>query len=200
MVDPHVPCRQCLSCTSGSDHLCRKLAFIGNSGGTCGGGLAEFVTVAVEHVHTLPKNTSLEFAALIEPLVVGYHATQQAGLELEGKDVLILGAGPIGLALIFNLIALRVRQIFLSEPTDRRSRTAKGLVQMVIDPRSENVGEACRRFTDNKGVDVVFDCAGVQAAMDDGFDALGSKGVYVNIAQWENPVRAPTPTSLLKTS
>ena len=190
MVDPHVPCRHCLSCTSGYDHLCQRLAFIGNSGGSCGGGLAEFVTVAAEHVHPLPENVSLDFAALIEPLVVGYHATKQAGVDLEGKDVLILGAGPIGLALISNLRACRVKQIFLSEPTAKRSLTAKDLVEHIIDPRADDVGEVCRRLTNGKGVDVVFDCAGVQAAMEAGFDAIRFKGIYVNIAQWENPVRS----------
>ena len=189
MVDPHVPCHECLSCTTGQDHLCQKLAFIGNSGGRCGGGLAEFVTVATEHVHPLPDNISLDFAALIEPLVVGYHATQQAGVDLEGKDILILGAGPIGLALISNLIACRVRQILLSEPTEKRSRTARKWVKRIIDPTSENVGDLCRQLTEGEGVDVVFDCAGVQLAMDAGLDALRSKGTYVNIAQWERPVR-----------
>lgn len=193
MVDPHVPCRQCLACTSGNDHLCTKLAFIGNSGGRCGGGLAEFVTVEEKHVHPLPAGLSLEFAALIEPLVVGYHATQQAGVDLEGKDILILGAGPIGIALISNLRACRVRQILLSEPTAKRSETAKDLVERVINPRSENVSQVCRQLTDNKGVDVVFDCAGVQVALEAGLDSLRFKGVYVNIAQWEKPVRRPDP-------
>ncbi|OQU97386.1 hypothetical protein CLAIMM_03320 [Cladophialophora immunda] len=187
MVDPHVQCRKCLSCTSGYDHLCDKLAFIGNNGGSCGGGLAEFVTVNSDHVHPLPENVSLDFAALIEPLVVGYHATQQAGVGLEGKSILILGAGPIGIALISNLRACGVKQILLSEPTAKRSLTAKDLVERIIDPRSENVGDVCRQRTDNKGVDVVFDCAGVQVAMDAGLDALSFKGTYVNIAQWEKP-------------
>ncbi len=189
MVDPHVPCRKCLSCNSGYDHLCDKLAFIGNSGGSCGGGLAEFVAVNAEHVHPLPANVSLDFAALIEPLVVGYHATQQAGVNLEGKSILILGAGPIGMALISNLRACRVKQILVSEPTAKRSLTVKDLVERIIDPRSEDVGDVCRQLTHDKGVDIVFDCAGVQVAMDAGLDALAFKGTYVNIAQWERPVR-----------
>lgn len=188
MIDPHVPCRQCHPCISGSDHLCHKLAFIGNSGGRCGGGLAEFVTVEEKHVLPLPDSVSLESAALIEPLVVGYHATQQADTDLHGKDVLILGAGPIGIALVSNLRAQGVSKILLSEPTLKRSQTARDLVERIIDPRLEDVGQVCRDLTDGSGVDVVFDCAGVSVAMDSGLEALRFKGTYVNIAQWEKPV------------
>lgn len=188
MVDPHVPCRQCRPCTSACDHLCHKLAFIGNSGGRCGGGLAEFVTVEEKHVLPLPDSVSLDSAALIEPLVVGYHATQQADTDLRGKDVLILGAGPIGIALISNLRACGVRKILLSEPTLKRSQMARNLVDRIIDPRLEDVAQVCRGMTDGTGVDVVFDCAGVSVAMDAGIEALRFRGIYVNIAQWEKPV------------
>lgn len=196
MIDPHVQCQQCYSCLSGRDHLCNKLAFIGNSGGKCGGGLAEFVTVAAEHVHPLPPNVSLDFAALIEPLVVGHHALRQAATDLKGMDVLISGAGPIGLSLIFNLKACEVGRILLSEPTAKRSSLAQTLVERAIDPNSENVGQVCRQFTNGKGVDVVFDCAGSQAALDAGLEALRYGGVYVNIAQWHKPVRALTTCTL----
>lgn len=189
MVDPHLHCKECDSCSSGHDHLCNKLAFIGCSGGSCGGGLSEFVAVSAEHVYPLPSNVSLEFAALIEPLVVGHHAVRQAAVDLKGKTVLILGAGPIGLALIFNLMACDTKQILLSEPTAQRSALAKTLVQKVINPKLDDVGEVCRQLTNGKGVDVVFDCAGVQAALNAGIEALRSGGIYVNIAQWEKSVR-----------
>jgi threonine dehydrogenase-like Zn-dependent dehydrogenase len=118
--------------------------------------------------------------------VVGYHATRQAGIHLKGKDVLILGGGPIELALISNLKACEVGQIVFSESTEKRSRAARDLFSRIVDPRSENVGEVCRQLIKGKGVDVVYDCAGVQVAMYAALDALTFEGNYVKIAPWEN--------------
>jgi (R,R)-butanediol dehydrogenase/meso-butanediol dehydrogenase/diacetyl reductase len=190
MVDPHVGCRGCLSCTAGNDHVCRTLAFMGFSGGTLGGGLSEFVAVDEDHIYALPENVSLEYAAVIEPLVVGHHAAKMAAVDLTGADVLIVGGGPVGLAMVSVLRAHDVSKILLSEPTAKRWRHAKDAVDRVIDPKSEDVGTVCREATGNKGVDVVFDCAGVQPGLTAALDALKHTGTLVNVAMWEQPVRS----------
>jgi threonine dehydrogenase-like Zn-dependent dehydrogenase len=187
MVDPHCVCHQCLSCKSGNDHTCQKLAFLGGSN-KLGGGLSEFVAVEEAHCLLLPENVSLDYAAVIEPLVVCHHAAKVAGVKLEGLDVLILGGGPVGCALISILKAHKVGRILLSEPTAKRKEQNKDSVDRIIDPRSENVGDICRELTGGKGVDVVFDCAGVQPGLDAGFDALKRGGTFVNVAVWEKPV------------
>jgi (R,R)-butanediol dehydrogenase/meso-butanediol dehydrogenase/diacetyl reductase len=130
----------------------------------------------------------LEYAAVIEPLVVCHHAAKAAGIKLEGLDVLILGGGPVGSALISILRAHNVGRIFLSEPTAKRKEQNKEAVDRVIDPRSEKVGDVCRELTGGKGVDVVFDCAGVQPGLEAGFDAMKHAGTFVNVAVWEKPV------------
>lgn len=187
MVDPHCICRQCSCCTSGNDQSCQKLSFLGGSTKN-GGGLSEFVAVEEPHCLPLPENVSLEFAAVIEPLVVCHHAAKAAGTDLKGLDVLILGGGPVGSALIPILKAHQVSKIFLSEPTSKRREQNKTTVDRVIDPRSEKVGDVCRELTGGKGVDVVFDCAGVQPGLEAAFDALKHAGIFVNIAVWEKPV------------
>jgi len=53
---------------------------------------------------------------------------------------------------------------------------------------SEDLGEVCRRLTDGKGIDVVFDCAGVQAALESAFDAIAFGGTWINATMWEQPV------------
>ncbi|EXJ59802.1 hypothetical protein A1O7_03949 [Cladophialophora yegresii CBS 114405] len=188
MVDPHCICRQCLCCTSGNDQMCQKLAFLGGHNER-GGGLSEFVAVEEAHCLPLPDTVSLESAAVIEPLVVCHHAAKVAGVNLKGLDVLILGGGPVGSALISILRAHEVGRIFLSEPTAKRKEQNKEVVDRVIDPRSEKVGDVCRELTGGKGVDVVFDCAGVQPGLEAGFDALKHSGTYVNVAVWEKPIQ-----------
>ena len=189
MVDPHCICRECLCCTSGNDHICQKLSFLGGSNKN-GGGLSEFVAVEEVHCLPLPENVSLDSAAVIEPLVVCHHAAKAAGIPLKGLNVLILGGGPVGSALISVLRAHDVGKILLSEPTAKRKEQNKDSVDRVIDPRSEKVGDICRELTGGKGVDVVFDCAGVQPGLEAGFDAIKQTGTFVNVAVWEKPVRS----------
>jgi (R,R)-butanediol dehydrogenase/meso-butanediol dehydrogenase/diacetyl reductase len=171
--------------------MCQKLAFLGGSN-KLGGGLSEFVAVEEAHCLPLPDTVSLEYAAVIEPLVVCHHAAKVAGVKLKGLDVLILGGGPVGSALISILRAHEVGRIFLSEPTAKRKEQNKRAVDTVIDPRSEKVGDVCRELTGGKGVDVVFDCAGVQPGLEAGFDALKHSGTFVNVAVWEKPVSLAT--------
>jgi len=54
------------------------------------------------------------------------------------------------------------------------------------------VAEKCSELTDGEGVDVVFDCASVERAMKDGFDALKFEGTYLNVAGWVTPVSPPS--------
>lgn len=187
MVDPHYFCQRCPSCAAGNDHLCRELAFLGG-GVKGGGGLSEFVAVKEAHCLPLPDQVSLEFAAVIEPLVVAHHAAKAAGLGLRGKNVLVVGGGPIGLAMVSVLRAQGVSKILLSEPTSTRMQQAKDLVDRVINPIAEKVGEVCRELTDGLGVDVAFDCAGVQPGLEAAVDALKHGGSIVNLAVWEKPV------------
>lgn len=169
--------------------MCDTLAFIGISDSRRGGGLSEYAVVEDDHMYALPDNVSLEDAAVIEPLAVVHHASKMAGHSLQGSDVLIVGGGPIGIAMISVLRAHDVQKVFLSEPTATRWRHAKGSVERVIDPTTENVGAVCRELTNGKGVDVVFDCAGVQPGLQAALDALKHGGTLVNVAVWEQPVR-----------
>ena len=124
-----------------------------------------------------------------------------AGRERKGKTVLILGAGPIGIAIIYALLAAAGAggtdkesrlQIIVSEPTAARRAMANRFADegvLVVDPiTTADVAGKCRDLTGGIGVDVVFDCAGVQRAADVGFDALRARGTYVNVAVWEGPV------------
>ncbi|KEF60851.1 uncharacterized protein A1O9_02413 [Exophiala aquamarina CBS 119918] len=194
MVDPHIACKgsTCHGCRSDKDHLCENLAFLGGSGAKGGGGLSEYAVVDEEMLHKIPDNVNLDHAAVIEPLVVANHVLKVTGRSLSELDVLIVGGGPIGIALACLLSAQDAR-IILSEPTTKRRDQAIGLqlIEKVVDPRSEDLGEACRRLTAGKGADVVFDCAGVQAALESAFDAIAYGGTYVNVAMWEKPLTIP---------
>ena len=199
MVDPRLYCGRCGRCGSEgrNTNMCDTWGFKGLSGG--GGGFSEMVAVKGEMCYPLPEEVPMELAALIEPLAVAERATGQAGVEgWKEKTVLILGGGPVGIAVSFVLRAKGVGRVVVSEPTKERKRLMEGIADVVVNPLEEDVGKSCRGLTSGEGVDVVFDCAGVQRGMDAGMDALRFHGTYVNVAGWEKPFAVPLGFCMMK--
>jgi threonine dehydrogenase-like Zn-dependent dehydrogenase len=189
MVDPRLYCRNCTRCKASKTHACYSWGFRGLQGG--GGGLSELVAVDESMCYVLPEVVDLKITALIEPLAVAMHAVKNSGvqeLDFAEKDVLILGGGPIGLAVITVLRMKDVRRVFVSEPTAKRQVLNEEVADKVFDPVKERVGDRCRELTGGEGVNVVFDCAGIISALKDGMDALCHGGIYVNVAAWVAPV------------
>ena len=192
MVDPRIKCYGCQPCKVGIDNLCSKWGFLGIHGASGGGGFSEFAAVDANMCHALPDSVQLDEAALIEPLAVGRHALKSSGIkDFSNVSALVLGGGPIGLSVLWNLCALGSGPFIVSEPSSVRRQQTQGLARKAIDPLTSNVGSECRGLTNGLGVDVVFDCAGVSAGLIAGLDAVNIHGTYVNVAGWEKPVSIP---------
>ncbi|KAF2433141.1 threonine dehydrogenase [Tothia fuscella] len=189
MVDPRLYCSSCHPCHAKTTNACEKWGFLGLSGG--GGGFSEAVAVDAKLCYPVPQSM-LDYAALIEPLTVAWHALKVSGIRsYKGKTALIVGGGPVGIALIYVLKQWAVGRVFVSEPTVKRRAQNKELADEVFDPINQKVGELCRFLTGGKGVDVTFDAAGTPPGLIDGMDALKMRGVYVNVAGWEKPFTVP---------
>jgi (R,R)-butanediol dehydrogenase/meso-butanediol dehydrogenase/diacetyl reductase len=168
-------------------NACRSWGFKGLSG--TGGGFSEAVAIDAKLCYPLPDSVDLSLAALIEPLTVAWHAVNIPSVsDWSNTSVLMLGGGPVGIAHIYVLRAKGCRKIYVSEPTSTRAAQNKEIADEVFNPLTENVADKCRELTNGEGVDVVFDCAGLQRACNTGMDALRHKGFYVNVAGWEAPV------------
>lgn len=191
---PTYSCGECPSCRRGLGNICRRLAFHGLSAG--GGGLSELTTIPADHVHPLPEAVSLELGALVEPMAVGHAAVRRVGF---GRDDLavVVGGGPIGIGLWFALQALGHERVLVSEtsPQRRAAMTALG-AKNVVDPRSESLAEAAHALSDGVGAAVVFDAAGVGAAIGDSVAILAPRGSIVVVGIHEKPFDF-NPTSLL---
>ena len=104
----------------------------------------------------------------------------------EGDSVLVLGGGPIGLAVIQSLKARGVGKIIVSEIAPRRKEFAKQFgADYVLDPSKENIVARVLEICNGQGVNVAFDAAGVQAGLDQAILAIRARGTLVNIAIWE---------------
>ncbi|KAK8198735.1 hypothetical protein M8818_006602 [Zalaria obscura] len=183
-VQPIIYDGTCGACKEGLPNCCYNNGFVGLSG--WGGGLSEHLVVPEYCVIKIPDNVSLEIAALVEPLSVGWHAVKISPFK-PNDYVLILGGGPIGLSVIQ---ALRARgsncTIIVSEVSAKRKDYAKQFgADHVLDPTVDDVVARCREIADGVGVHEVFDCAGVQAGLDAAIHAVRARGTVVNIAVWE---------------
>lgn len=188
MVDPRMFCSNCHSCSVGDTNVCTQWAFLGLQSQD-GGGYSEYVAVNEDMCYVLPDSVPLSEAALIEPLTVAAHAARSSGFDsYHGKTILVLGGGPVGIAVMFVLKAKGVTKLIVSEPTAKRQEQTAKFVDVVLNPREVKVGDKCRELTDGKGVDIVFDCAGIMPGLKDGMDALRRGGTYVNVAGWETEV------------
>lgn len=156
-----IGCLECEWCNSGLMGLCPNLAFLGKS--WHGGGFSRFVNVYEYMCYKLPPEIPDEIGALVEPFAAAARAAQQARIK-PGESIAIIGAGPIGLLAIQAAGIMGAGQIVAIEPAaTRRELALQCGAAAVVDPLAEDPLEAVAELTDGVGVDVVIECAGVQA-------------------------------------
>jgi len=130
------------------------------------GGFAEYMVLSESLMIPVPDGTPAQAAALTEPLAVGYHAVNKANL-VGDEAVLVIGAGPVGLAVITALKARDMGPIVAADysPGRRQFALAQG-AHAVVDPAVDNPfrSEAVPRRNL-----VVFECVGVPGVLDNIF-------------------------------
>jgi (R,R)-butanediol dehydrogenase/meso-butanediol dehydrogenase/diacetyl reductase len=183
-VEPRLVCGECDACRAGFHNCCGYATTIGLGGG--GGGLSEYITVDQELVFAigdLPSDT----AALLEPLAVAYHASGRSGVE-PGDTAVVFGAGPIGLLITSMLKALGASSVVLVEPsTTRRERGVDAGADVLVDPVKQDVQSIVADLTGGAGVDVAFECSGVDVALQGCLAVIKARGTVVNVAIRSRP-------------
>jgi (R,R)-butanediol dehydrogenase/meso-butanediol dehydrogenase/diacetyl reductase len=155
---PYIACGHCAHCLAGDGTLCEKLR--GTGLGQTPGAFAEYVRVGTNETLSLPESVGFDEGATVEPLAVGLHAVRQSGLE-PGANVLVIGAGPIGLATALWARFFGARSVVVSEMAPARLElAAKFGATHGIDASAENVGSAFQKVTGARP-DILFECVGV---------------------------------------
>ncbi|ARV80157.1 2,3-butanediol dehydrogenase [Mycobacterium sp. 050128] len=188
-------CGECGPCKQGAEALCATVGFIGFN---VNGALARYVSLPTKALFHIPDEVSLVEAAVVEPIASAYHAVRRSRLTA-GETVFIAGAGPIGLALAQFSHAQGASQIIVTEisPTRRAAAQQSGATR-VIDPLLEDAAEMVRTLTDGHGVDVSFDAAGVQPALDATLGVLRPRGRLVVVAIWEAPANVDINRNIMR--
>ncbi|MBC7986566.1 MAG: alcohol dehydrogenase catalytic domain-containing protein [Sphingomonadaceae bacterium] len=177
-VIPIRGCGRCASCRAGEPAWCAEMALQG-------GGYAEYATARAHQCVPLPAGLSLADGAIIEPVAVALHGVNLAGLE-PGAKVLILGAGPIGLAVAFWARRAGASAVIVQDIADwQRERAMEmGATGFIVD-RDDPVGAAERALGGK--ADVVFECVGVPGLIAQAVDQVRVKGTVLVLGLCTRP-------------
>ena len=177
-----IPCHHCSSCLRGRTNACLDRKAIGYE---FDGGFEEYIripSICIENgnVVKLPEYMSYQAGALIEPLSCCIRGLKNAGTGFN-DDVLIVGAGPIGL---FHLQLSKIagaRKVIVSEPNEQRRKVALELgADLVVDPTKEDLPAIVDRETNGQGMDVIVMAIGVPALVNSTLK-LCKRGGTVNL-------------------
>jgi L-iditol 2-dehydrogenase/threonine 3-dehydrogenase len=173
---PQLVCGKCRPCRRGDYNICDVLRVEGFQAPGCAQDL--FVTTE-ERIVPLPDSLTFEQGALVEPAAVGVHSTGRAG-ELKGKNVAVLGAGPIG-NLVAQVVRCRgARNILITDLSDFRLDIARQCgIENTSNAAKESLAEAAERVFGDEGFDVAFEAVGVEATMDAAIQNIQKGGTIV---------------------
>ncbi len=182
IVSPAIFCGQCEYCKSGLEHYCPNGGVIGGDGfeRVLPGGFAEFVRAPVQTLYRKPPNISFPAAALTEPLAGSYKGLIAYTRLTIGEDVVIIGAGAMGLLLTQIARAAGAGTLILIDIADYKLEYAKRCgATHTINSTKEDAKKAVARILP-KGPDIVFEAAGALQAAELAFE-LCRRGTRINM-------------------
>ena len=184
-IDPAITCGQCEFCQKGHPNLCSSIIFAGHD--EQDGGLREWMAWDENCLFPIPDSFTYADAAMLEPLGVAIHSVDLGKLKA-GMTVGVFGCGPIGLLIIQVARAMGATNIIATDKLLHRVDAAKsfGAHHAFVAEESRELDEI-QAATNERGVDVAFEAAGVQDAVDAAFAAVlpGGKVILAGIPDKE---------------
>jgi len=197
-MEPGVPCRYCDYCRSGRYNLCRKMQFAATP--PYDGTLCDVYRLPEDFCHKIPASVSLEEGALAEPLSVAVHVTlKQAKVQL-GDQVVVFGAGPIGLLRCAVARSYGAEKVIAVDINKSRLDFAKAYAATdVCDAKTLSEGtveEAAKTLAKQtnlrEGVaDIIVEASGVESSIRLGIHLAKPDGTFVQAGMGRDDVNFP---------
>lgn len=161
-AEGHVVCGVCRNCRAGRPHLCPKTVGIGVNRD---GAFAEYVAVPATNLWPLPDEIPSELAAFFDPFGNAAHCALQ--FDLVGEDVLITGAGPIGIMAAGIAKHVGARHIVVSDVNDYRLSLARSMgATRTVNVKHESLSDVVRELNID-GFDIGLEMSGNPQAFND---------------------------------
>jgi len=168
----HITCGHCRNCRAGKRHLCRNTVGLGVNRP---GSFAEYVSLPAFNVFRVPKEIPDEIASFFDPLGNAVHTA--LSFDLVGEDVLITGAGPIGVMAAAISKHVGARHVVVTDLNPYRLELARKLgATRAVDVRTETLGDVMRSLGMTEGFDVGMEMSGNDRAFRDMLSVMNNGG------------------------
>lgn len=168
----HLVCGHCRNCRAGLRHLCRNTVGVGYD---CTGCFAEYFVLPALNAVPIPPDINDEIASILDPLGNATHTA--LAFDLVGEDVLVTGAGPIGI--MGALIARHVgaRRIVITDVSDYRLNLARQVgIEHTVNVATTDLQEVMRRIGISEGFGVGLEMSGHGAGINQMIDCMNWGG------------------------
>lgn len=156
----HITCGHCRNCRAGRRHLCRNTVGVGVNRP---GAFAEYLVIPAENAFKLPDDISDDLAAIFDPFGNAVHTA--LAFDLVGEDVLITGAGPIGIMAAAVARHVGARHVVITDVNEYRLDLAKQMgATRAVNVSKENLKDVMNELGMKEGFDVGLEMSGVPSA------------------------------------
>ncbi len=180
----HITCGYCRNCRAGTRHLCRNTVGVGVNRQ---GSFAEYLSLPASNVFPLPDGISDRQAAIFDPLGNAVHTA--LAFNLVGEDVLITGAGPIGIMAAAVARHVGARHVVVTDLNPYRLELARSMgADRAVNVAEENLDEVMREIGMREGFDVGLEMSGNSQAMTQMFKVMNHGGRVAQLGLPDKPV------------
>jgi threonine 3-dehydrogenase len=159
----HITCGHCRNCRAGRRHLCRNTVGVGVNRP---GAFAEYVVIPAFNAFKLPAAIDDEIAAILDPLGNAVHTA--LAFDVVGEDVLITGAGPIGIMAAAIVRFIGARNVVITDVNDYRLELARKMgATLALNVTRDKLEDAMKQLGMQEGFDVGLEMSGNAAALRD---------------------------------
>jgi threonine 3-dehydrogenase len=168
----HVACGFCRCCRSGQSHLCRKNVSIGVNIDGC---FAEYLAMPAVNAYPIPDNVSNEIASILNPLGNAVHTA--LAFNIVGEDILITGAGPVGMMATAVARKAGARHIVICDVNEHRLDLAKKMgATFAINPSKVTLNDVMSELKMREGFDVGLEMSGNASAFNNMINFMNHAG------------------------
>ena len=168
----HITCGHCRNCRAGRRHLCRNTEGVGVNRP---GAFAEYLALPAYNLFKLPDEISDDLAAIFDPFGNAVHTA--LAFDVVGEDVLITGAGPIGIMAAAVIRHIGARHVVITDVNDYRLALAERMgATRTVNVSRESLKEVMAELDMHEGFDVVLEMSGVPSAVEQMLDVINHGG------------------------
>ncbi|HFT1687604.1 TPA: L-threonine 3-dehydrogenase [Providencia stuartii] len=168
----HITCAHCRNCRGGRTHLCRNTIGVGVNRPGC---FAQYLVLPAFNAFKIPDNIPDEIAAIFDPFGNAVHTA--LSFDLVGEDVLVSGAGPIGIMAAAVCRHVGARHVVITDINDYRLELAKKMgVTRAVNVGRENLKDVMKELGMQEGFDVALEVSGSPAAFHSMLDTMNHGG------------------------